>query len=239
MVRYLDIAQKLAAGFEPGAASARALPTEHELCQRYGASRTTVRAALRHLAEQGLITSQQGKGSFFRPPHITKNLGSIVDFHTEAAMAGRIPETRLVAIRRLEAGEVPPGPFDAATLRGGIVELVRLRLLDGEPAVLQQSWLGAATLGEVEPGDLEDRSLYRFLEARRGLAVATIEETLEPCCIEPEPAALLGIEPGTAVFRSHRVARDAAGTVIEASRNLIRGDLYRFTIRRHAHEEGA
>lgn len=232
MVRYLDIAGELAAGFEPGAASARPLPSESELCARFEASRTTVRAALRHLADQGLITSRQGKGSFYRPPHITKSLGSIVDFHTEAEMAGRVPETRLVSVRHLAAGDAPADAFDAGTLAGGIVELARLRLLDGEPAVLQHSWLGARTLGAFEPGDLEDRSLYRFLETRRGIVVATIEETLEPFAADDRATAALGVEPGTALFRSHRVARDTGGGVVEVSENLIRGDLYRFTIQR-------
>lgn len=230
LVRYLDIAEELVAGFEPGAASARPLPSESELCARFEASRTTVRAALKHLAGQGLITSRQGKGTFYRPPHITRGLGSLVDFHTEAEMAGRMPETRLISVRRLGAGDTPPAAFDARTIKGGIIELVRLRFLDGEPAVFQHSWLGAAMLGTFDPCEFEDRSLYRFLEAKRGIVVATIEEVLEPCSAEEEVALQLGIPPGTAVFRSHRIAREASGRVVEVSRNIIRGDLYRFSI---------
>jgi len=39
------------------------LPTEAQLCQRYGVSRHTVRAALKELQSVGLVTSRQGVGT--------------------------------------------------------------------------------------------------------------------------------------------------------------------------------
>jgi multiple sugar transport system substrate-binding protein len=40
------------------------LPTEHELCQQLGISRTPVRRALRRLTEQGLLARYPGRGTF-------------------------------------------------------------------------------------------------------------------------------------------------------------------------------
>jgi GntR family transcriptional regulator len=54
--------------FQPGAQ----LPSESELIERFGISRTTVRRALDQLREQHVIETEQGKGSFVndaRPAH--------------------------------------------------------------------------------------------------------------------------------------------------------------------------
>ena len=130
-----------------------------------------------------------------------------------------------------------PAAAEEAALFGpaaadGLVELTRLRCLDDQPAVLQRSRVGLVTLGETTAADLENASLYRYLAECRGVQVATVEETLEPWSVSAEEAEPLAIAPGTAVFRSQRVARDATGAVVEVSDNLIRGDIYRFTIHR-------
>ncbi|CAN5251493.1 GntR family transcriptional regulator [soil metagenome] len=232
MVRYQDIAHSLEIGLAAAGGDSRAIPSEHELCERYGASRTTIRAALKQLQDQGLVERRQGKGTFYRPRHIAKNLGSIVDFHTEARMAGRIPTTRVVSLSVRPATPAEFALFGEATAMGGIVDLTRLRSLDDEPAVLQRSRLGQAVLGEAKAGELVNASLYRYLAECRDIHVATVEETLEPLAAGPDEAAHLRIAPRTAVFRSQRIARDIAGAVIEVSDNLIRGDIYRFSIHR-------
>jgi GntR family transcriptional regulator len=62
--RYVQIlnvlSQRLEAGRYP---IERRLPTESELCDEFGASRFTVREALRHLVARGMVQRRQGAGS--------------------------------------------------------------------------------------------------------------------------------------------------------------------------------
>ncbi len=238
MLRYRAIAEDLRASFaRSNFPDGHPLPSEHELCRAYGTSRTTIRAALDWLEGKGLVRRRQGSGTFYRSPAIAKHLGSVVDFHTEATEAGRRPHTSVLSLSVRAATPIESAVFGKRDLRRGVAELSRVRILDGEPAVLQRSYLANALLGRVKAADLDDTSLYAFLAARRGVHVHTIEETLEPAIVDGEEAGLLRVQPGTPVFRSHRIARDAAGRVIEISDNLIRGDLYRFTVRRSAGAE--
>ncbi|HLG50788.1 MAG: GntR family transcriptional regulator [Chloroflexi bacterium] len=42
------------------------VPSEKELCEFYSVSRTTVRQAVNHLVEEGLLYHVKGKGTFIR-----------------------------------------------------------------------------------------------------------------------------------------------------------------------------
>ncbi|ESA36458.1 family transcriptional regulator [Leptolyngbya sp. Heron Island J] len=61
-----QLKQKIEAGhYEPG----QRLPSEFDLGELFGVSRTTIRKAISNLIQQGLVSSQQGKGSFVSGHH--------------------------------------------------------------------------------------------------------------------------------------------------------------------------
>src|SRR5690242_21711670 len=62
--RYLAVANSLIAAISQGRYPVGStLPTEHELCERFGISRFTAREALRQLLDAGLVVRQIGRAS--------------------------------------------------------------------------------------------------------------------------------------------------------------------------------
>jgi DNA-binding GntR family transcriptional regulator len=62
--RYLAVAERLSKAINQGEYGVGSLlPTESELCEKFGVSRHTVREALRKLRDLGLVTRHQGVGT--------------------------------------------------------------------------------------------------------------------------------------------------------------------------------
>lgn len=234
---YTTLAQAIKSGLlSGGLRNGDAIPTEATLAKFHDVSRTTVRSALQLLQKDGLIQRRQGSGTYFCVPGVSRRLASTVDYHASARAAGKRPYTKVLGLEFRE-------PTLAEFLVFGIdphvevAELRRLRHLNEHPAVLQVSVLRREDMAGVRRHDLENVSLYRFLEKRRGIEVDDVRETLEPFQLDSRQAEILNLPPGSAVFRSRRIAKDEQGRVVEISDNLIRGDFCRFTLNSRFPEE--
>src|SRR6516225_1883069 len=116
--RYRDIAARLQKEIRLGHTEVgQLLPTETELMARHGASRQTVREALRILMDQGLIVRRAGLGSVViaaEPPvwfsHSVKSLGEWLRYSNETyrdVVASRdiVADRKLAALIKCEPGK--------------------------------------------------------------------------------------------------------------------------------------
>ena len=75
------------------------LPSEAELCALYGVSRMTVRRAVKLLAQDGVVYTENGRGTFVRAPELGAamfDLGSLRRLVDDAATTVKISEARIV-----------------------------------------------------------------------------------------------------------------------------------------------
>ena len=90
------------AGLIRESAAGSGMPTERELCERFGVSRGTVRQALDRLEAEQRILRHQGKGTFVARPKIDQMLE--LTSHTEYFRArGMEPASRLIGVTRVPA----------------------------------------------------------------------------------------------------------------------------------------
>src|SRR5678810_1347444 len=81
------------------------LPTEAELCEMFGVSRTVVREALRVLEDEGLVSRRHGVGTFVRNHPILKNLNFHFGITEMIESAGLKPGTSDLAIHNEAADQ--------------------------------------------------------------------------------------------------------------------------------------
>jgi GntR family transcriptional regulator, phosphonate transport system regulatory protein len=106
------IADDLAAAIAQGEyAAGDTLPTALALSERYGVHRHTVRQAFRHLAERGLVSVEQGRGTFVTPQRFPYKIGRRVSFRENLGAAAATARGIV-----LESAVAPASPQVAAAL---------------------------------------------------------------------------------------------------------------------------
>jgi len=199
------------------------LPPERELGRAFGTSRVTTRKALNRLIAQGVLRSVPRRGTFVAKPKSNFVALTLHGFTRQAIEAGASPTTTLLRFER-----IVPSAQVAQRLGVSPTQLVylieRLRIVDGTPIALHQSFIPMNLVPALERAHLERDSLYQILESMYGLTVAHAEETLQSGLATEYEAALLGTAVGvpTLLLNIRLTAQD--GKVMEVVRVTFRGD---------------
>lgn len=178
------------------------LPGEHEIAVRLGISRGTVRQALAILQQEGVITRQQGSGTYANPRVL--GIPARVDFAYEFG--------KLIEIAGLEATirtlGVRPDTADDDTARRlsvapgtPMLHLRKLFLANGEPAIYVREVMPLALIQEAYAESELEETIFRFIERRCHTQVDYILSELVPIVAEAEVAELLAVPPGSPQLR--------------------------------------
>jgi len=204
------------------------LPSEAELCRRWGASRGTVRQALSALRSDGLIGGGRGRPPVVRGRQLPQPFDTLLSFSRWAENLGRLPGQRTLEIARRPAGRVAA---DALGLDEGepVVELLRLRLLDGLPSMIERTTFAEPVGRLLFDMDLDQGSIYGYLTGR-GVELVRASHVFDAVAADDTDARLLEIPAGTPLLRERRRATGPGGTPYEFSDDRYRPDLVAFTV---------
>jgi len=204
------------------------VPSVKELCSRLGVSHITVNKAMLELTNQGVLHRQQGKGTFvadFR--RVEKQLFHLTTFANSVRQSNMIPSTRLIYQTVCPASESTAQVLQIAP-GDEIVELARLRLANGEPVLIETARISHALCPGILKYDLASRSLYDVWANEYGLTLAKGRRTIEAVLLREDEARLLGVPAGQPAFLSILVTYLDTGRPIEHTKQIFRGDRYRF-----------
>jgi len=213
------------------------LPSERELSKRYGLSRTTVRLALQELEKLGYIYRQHGKGTFVSD--IRKqatNLSGSYSFTEQMKALGKQPETRVLAFKKMEATK-----YFATQLQVSIGEpiykLKRLRLADGQPMMIERSYLPVKRFMNLTSEMIEQKPLYDTFHEDFHQVIRLADEEFFASIASAKDAALLKIHEGAPVLNLVRSTFNIENEVIEYTLSVARADQFRYKVRHLRNDE--
>lgn len=218
------VRRRLQAEFTATLAPDEPIPSERALMARYEVSRSTVRQALRGLAEEGVVYRIQGAGTFVADPARIRKSLSLTSFSEDIRSRQMIPGVRLLAAVIVDASaevardlRLPPG--------APVLHLERLRTADGAPMCLENVWLPQDLL-PIDPQSLIAGSLYEWLSAN-GHEPQQANQRIRATVVEARDAELLELPPFSPALMVARITWSGQ-RIIERARSLYRADRYEF-----------
>jgi GntR family transcriptional regulator len=197
-VAQQELRQAITGGvFRPGSQ----LPTEAELCEMLGVSRTVVREALRVLEDDGLVARRHGVGTFVRNHPILKNLNFNFGITEMIESAGLKPGTSHLAIQQETADQEKAEQLHVP-LGTHLITIERVRTADERPVVFSLDTFTESLIQRAgfDPQLLLTESIYDILQTSLGevieygiarlLPVAAPQHVAEKLQLPPEALTL-------------------------------------------------
>lgn len=199
------------------------LPSESRICEEFGVSRMTARAAMARLVADGLVYRAPGSGTFVAVPPTNRRADSLIRFSDDMRRQGRTPSSRIV-----EAGIRTATRDVASRLRLGrsttVVLVRRVRLADGIPVVLETARF-PGMLSALLDADLATGSLHEAL-VRLGRVPSLGHATITATTATSEDAQLLEVEPPAALLVERRLILDQHARPLELTESRYVGGRY-------------
>jgi GntR family transcriptional regulator len=206
------------------------LPTEDELILRFEVSRITVRRAIQNLVNRGLVETRRGKGTFVATRHITQELTELTGFVEDMQALGLKPTARLIDKKVVIADKTVASQL-ALTRGERVMRILRVRLADGVPVSLDETYLPIEIGKKVITNNLKVEPIFSLLEKKYNIPLIEAEYKLQAVAADASVSAALKVKAGSPVFRIARTSYTTDGQPVDYERLYYRGDRVCFVTR--------
>ena len=223
-----SLRERIAAeGLVPGAR----LPSEPALARSLGVSRSSLRAGISLLEEDGLVRRLHGSGTYVSDRPVARNdLGRNFSVSSMIAATGMKPGS----VDERCAAEIPPADVAAAlgvAAATRVCALRRVRTAGTRRVVDSTDWCREDVIALEEMRALEGGSIYTAL-AERGLPVHHGVARITPEVARGTVAKRLRVQEGTLLLTLFQLDSTADGTVVLVSQEHHLAEAFEITVYR-------
>jgi GntR family transcriptional regulator/GntR family frlABCD operon transcriptional regulator len=181
------------------------LPSENELSEMHKLNRTTVRQALEELVREGFIIKKKGKGSLVQIRRPSLGLLSFKGFSEVISQTDKKVQTEILVGPRLENWS---NNFfyqlNSIEIEAGAIYLKRLRSVNTDPVMLEQTWIPNLNLPRFTSKNLVQQSLFKTLSLHYQVEIISVDQEVRAVASEEEVASKLVMKKGNPVLQIFR-----------------------------------
>ncbi len=205
------------------------LPSESQLCDRYGVSPMTVRRAINLLASQGVVVAEQGRGTFVKPVAMGAATFQLAELQTLLSdperTSVRLLETRIVSASDRIARKL------AIPIGQRTIYIRRLLRFNNEPILYHREYLIYDPTRPIVESEMEVTALQRLFSGAGETILKRGDLSVEATILTDEEARLLCAPQPLAAFCLEHLFYDFDDKPISWGWFIGRADRLRFTTR--------
>ena len=206
------------------------IPSERDLCEMWGVSRTTLRQAVDTLVGRGVLYRVNGAGVYVSVGKKNRNMVGVDSMVGELRQQGSILAKKIISVRKVEATKQISKKLHVL-LGQEVYEYILLRKIDGVPCFLETTYLDCERYPDFEKYYTDKTSMGRILKNVYHRKQISGEEHISVTYAGEQEAALLEIIPDSPLFFTSGVVKDEEGVIIMYYKQLIRGDKFKLVSR--------
>ena len=210
--------------YKPG----ETLPAEHELADKYGISRMTVRRAISELINAGMVYAEKGKGTFVAKPRLENVIFELKDFHEEIKKMGMKPSAKLLSVKIVKADEVLVKKLEIP-LHTRCLYFRLLLSANDEPLIYENKYVVYAKQKPILESELKDPSLSGLAALHGDHFPIISKRVLHASVVTGEESSILEVPLNTPVFVVEQILYDTEKKPIGWGKSVCRGDRFKFT----------
>ena len=198
-----------------------------ELEREFEVARVTIRQAIDLLREEGLLHSQQGRGTF-----VTKAPASRYWFKLATSWDVLVKTIKDNVLKRIKVNDPPPLPTlhdDEGVLAPKYIFMRSVQFKDGEPYGIVNLHL-AKNIFDRAPGEFRQHPALSVLAGFRDIDVRDAHQTVVIGSADPVTADLLNIGLGAPTAECRCVVIDSKGLAIYVADIIYRSDAIKLHI---------
>jgi GntR family transcriptional regulator len=214
------------------------IPSETELAEALGVSRTTIRDALSRLEIEGTIVRKQGAGTFINKPmlQIHSRLEEIWSYEAMLEAHGLVPSAVVLdAVEVLsDSGRIDEGVTADLGLASGerVLTVDKLFLENNAPVIFTRNYIPTRFLPDSYTREDLGRPVYDFLEAFGPQRLAYYLTEIVPVAARGEVANHLQLAAGTPLIKFDETGYNEDNEPILKAYSYFRDDLLRLRLLR-------
>ena len=203
------------------------IPSEKDLCEMWGISRSTLRQAVDFLIEVGVLYRIKDKGIYVSPKKYERNMAGVDAMVKDLISQGNKVSKKIISMNEIVATKQISKKM-SIKLGTKVFEIVRYRVINDIPCTIETAYINA----EKYPDFLNHYNEKASMDKLFGNYYDTVQtsgvEHINVTYASEEEAKVLKISNGTPLFFASGISLDQSGDIVMYYKQLIRPDKFNF-----------